>query len=152
MSGMGATGVGWLLLAAIFSALAALAHVGIVIGGPAWYRFFGAGEGMARLAESGSWYPALITLGIAAVLALWSAFALSAAGWLPVFPFLKVVLTAITSVYFLRGIGGFVLAVVAPGDNSPAFWAWSSAICLLIGVVHAVGLAKQWPVLAGGHT
>jgi hypothetical protein len=106
---------------------------------------------MARLAESGSWYPALLTLGIAAVLAVWSAFALSAAGLLPAFPYLKVVLTAITSVYLLRGVGGFVLAAVAPGGNSPAFWAWSSAICLLIGVVHAVGLVKQWPVLSGGH-
>ncbi len=89
MAGMDSPGSGLLLLAAIFSALAALAHVGVVIGGPAWYRFFGAGEGMARLAESGSWYPALITLGIAAVLAVWSAFALSAADLLPAFPYLK---------------------------------------------------------------
>ena len=148
---MGSPGSALLLLAAIFSGLAALAHVGVVIGGPAWYRFFGAGEGMARLAESGSWYPALITLGIAGVLAVWSAFALSAAGLLPALPYSKVVLTAITSVYLLRGVGGFVLAAVAPGGNSPAFWAWSSAICLLIGVVHALGLVKQWPVLSGVH-
>lgn len=106
---------------------------------------------MARLAENGSWYPALITIGISLVLAAWSAYALSGAGLLPAFPFLKAVLVAVTSVYLLRGVGGFALAVFAPGANSPAFWAWSSAICLLIGSVHAVGLVKQWPALASGH-
>jgi len=71
---------------------------------------------------------------------------------LPAFPYLKGALIAITSVYCLGGVGGFVLAAVAPGGNSPAFWAWSSATCLLIGVVHAVGLVKQWPVLPGGES
>lgn len=55
---MSHAGSNFLIIAAALSALAALAHVGVVIGGPAWYRFFGAGEGMAQLAESGSWYPA----------------------------------------------------------------------------------------------
>lgn len=138
-----------LLLAAVLSALAALAHVCVVVGGPSWYRFFGAGEGMAQLAATGSWYPAAITIGIALVLATWSAYAASAAGFLPVLPFLKWVLIAVAAVYLLRGLGGFFLAAFAPGDNSPAFWIWSSAVCLFIGLVHAVGLSKQWPLLAG---
>lgn len=108
---------------------------------------------MARLAASGSWYPALVTIAIALVLAVWSAYAVSAAGFIPRLPFLKVVLVAVTSVYLLRGIGGFALALFAPGGNSPAFWAWSSAICLLVGIVHAIGLISQWAVLkAGGPT
>jgi len=151
MAGQLSAGSNFLLLAAAFSAIAALAHIGIVVGGPSWYRFFGAGEGMARLAANGSWYPALVTIGIAAVLTLWSAYALSAAGFLPALPFLKAVLVVVSAVYLLRGLGGFALAAFAPGSNSPAFWAWSSAICLVIGVVHAIGLAKQWPALSGGH-
>src|SRR5690606_27508854 len=87
-----------LLLAAAFSAVAALAHISVVVGGPAWYRFFGAGEGMARLAASGSWYPAMVTIGIAAALAACSAYTLSAAGLLPAFPFLKAALMIVTSV------------------------------------------------------
>jgi hypothetical protein len=145
---MNPPGAGFLLLGAAFSALAALAHVGIVIGGPGWYRFFGAGEGMARMAEGGSWYPTLITLAIAAVLAGWSAYALSAAGVLPALPFLRAVLLAVTAVYLLRGAAGFVLAFVAPGGNSPAFWVWSSLICLLFGAVHAIGLTRGWTALS----
>jgi hypothetical protein len=141
----------FLLLGAGCSALAALAHVGIVLGGPAWYRFFGAGEGMSRLAASGSWYPALVTLAIAAVLAAWAAYALSAAGVLPRLPLLRWVLVAITGIYLLRGGAGFVLAAAAPGGNSPTFWVWSSMICLLIGALHAAGLARAWPALTVGH-
>src|SRR5688500_8521572 len=61
--------------AGVLSAVAAALHIGVILGGPAWYRFFGAGEGMARMAERGSAKPALITLGIAIVLAIWAAYA-----------------------------------------------------------------------------
>jgi hypothetical protein len=145
------TGARLLLLAATLSALAALAHVGVVIGGPSWYRFFGAGEGMARLAASGSWYPAAVTLAIALVLAVWSAYAASGAGMLPALPLLRTVLVAVAAVYLLRGLAGFLLAAFAPGGNSPAFWVWSSLICLFIGLVHAVGLTRQWRLLSTGH-
>jgi hypothetical protein len=141
----------FLALGAGLSAIAALAHVAIVIGGPAWYRFFGAGEGMARLASQGSWYPALITLAIALVLASWSAYALSGAGWLPELPHVRLALVAITAVYLLRGVGGLFLAFFAPGGNSPAFWVWSSVICLAFGAVHAAGLARAWHALAGSQ-
>ncbi len=151
MDGMSSPGSNLLLLAAILSALAALAHVGVVVVGPSWYRLFGAGEGMARLAESGSWYPAMITLGIATVLALWSGYALSGAGLLPALPLLRVALVAISGVYLLRAVAGFALAFVAPGANGQAFWLWSSAICLVIGAVHAAGLALRWPALSGGN-
>jgi hypothetical protein len=143
------TGSSFLILAAGLSAAAALAHIAVVVGGPAWYRFFGAGEGMARLAASGSWYPALITLMIAAILATWAAYALSAAGRFPPLPYVRLVLLAITAVYLLRAIAGFVLAVAAPGANGVAFWVVSSVICLLIGVVHAIGLVYAWPALGG---
>jgi len=137
-----------LVFAAVLSALAALAHVGVVIGGADWYRLFGAGEGMARLAERGSPYPAAITLLIAAVLAVWSAYALSGAGVLPVLPLLKLALASITVVYTLRGLAGFVIAWAAPGGNSPTFWIWSSVICLFVGVVHVIGLYRAWPQLS----
>ena len=148
---MTSAGSGFLLLAAALSALASLAHVGVVIGGPGWYRFFGAGEGMAQLASRGSLYPAVITLLIAAVLGVWSAYALSGAGMLPALPLLKLVLVLITLVYTVRGLAGFVLASVAPGGNSPAFWWWSSTICLVFGIVHAIGLYRAWPGLSAAH-
>ena len=43
----------FLILAGSLSGLAALLHVAAIVGGPDWYRFFGAGEGMAGAAERG---------------------------------------------------------------------------------------------------
>lgn len=72
----------WLVVGGSLSALAALLHVAVVVGGPDWYRFFGAGEAMAQGAERGSLYPPLVTLAIAAILGIWSAYAFAGAGLL----------------------------------------------------------------------
>ena len=50
----------WLIGAALMSLAASLAHIGAILGGGDWYRFFGAGEQMARLAEAGSPRPAIV--------------------------------------------------------------------------------------------
>lgn len=47
------TGRPWLIAAGTLDALAALLHVACIFGGPAWYRFLGAGERMAGMAERG---------------------------------------------------------------------------------------------------
>jgi hypothetical protein len=83
-----------LVIAACLSGVAAMLHVGIVVRGPQWYRFFGAGERMASAAAAGRWYPAVVTLGIAAVLALWSAYALAGAGVIQALPLLKLGLSS----------------------------------------------------------
>ena len=70
----------WLVLGGSLSALAAILHIAVIAGGPAWYRFFGAGEGMATAAERGSPTPALVTLAIAAILMVWALYAFSGAG------------------------------------------------------------------------
>lgn len=35
----------WLIAGGLLSAAAALLHIAVIVGGPDWYRFFGAGEG-----------------------------------------------------------------------------------------------------------
>lgn len=130
----------WLSFAA--SAL----HLGCIVGGPDWYRFFGAGEGMAQAAERGEWFPALLTLGIAAVLALWGAFALSGAGRIVRLPFTTFCLVGITAVYLLRGLILIPLHLARP-NLTDAFTVWSSLIVLAYGLVHAVGLYRAWPAL-----
>ncbi|HMP46063.1 MAG TPA: hypothetical protein PKD99_13260, partial [Sphingopyxis sp.] len=79
----------WLIAGGWLSVVAALAHVACIFGGPGWYRFFGAGESMARAAARGDWAPTLITLFIASVLLIWAAYAFSGAGWLPRLPLLR---------------------------------------------------------------
>jgi hypothetical protein len=133
----------FLIAAATLSALAAVLHLGCIAFGASWYRFFGAGERVVQMASAGSWYPAIITSLIAAVLATWALYALSGAGVIPRLPFARVILCAITTVYLLRGVAILPIAALHPG-RSPAFWLWSSAICLAIGVVHLVGLRQAW--------
>jgi len=120
----------WLLVAAGLSASAALLHVAIIFGGGDWYRFFGAGEEMARSAEAGRRYPAVITAGIALLLLLWSGYALAGAGWavLSGLPCIKAALTVITGIYLLRGLAPLPLYLLAPSQLTP-FWIWSSLIC-----------------------
>ena len=139
----------WLLLGALLSALAASLHLAIIVKGGPWYRFFGAGEEMARMAEAGRWLPTLVTAGIAAVLFVWSAYALAAAGWMvnPArLPWLKLGLSTITAVYLLRGLAVVPLWWWAPTQATP-FWWWGSAICLGYGLVHLSGLVQVWPNL-----
>ena len=131
-----------LAAAAVLSALAALLHLAVIAGGPDWYRFFGAGERMARLAEAHSPVPTVVTLCIAAILAAWSAYAASAAGVLRPLPLTAAALVAITAIYLLRGLAIVPVALV-PAVRTP-FNLWSSAICLAIGLVHAVGLWQVW--------
>jgi hypothetical protein len=140
---------GWLLAGGLLSLLAAVAHLACIVGGSNWYRALGAGERLARAAERGAWGPALITLCIAAVLALWGGYALAGAGVLPRLPLMRAALVAITGVYLLRGAVLFVPSALRRPDLSPAFIAWSSSIVLTIGAVHAVGTWRGWHSFEG---
>ncbi|WP_371232007.1 hypothetical protein ACAW63_04665 [Pseudomonas sp. QE6] len=132
-----------LLVGAALSALAALLHVAIIFGGAPWYRFFGAGERMARAAEAGHLRPTLITTGIASILALWSLYALSGAGLIAPLPLLRSGLCLITGIYLLRGLAILPLLTVARVHSTP-FLIWSSLVCLGFGLVHLLGLAQRW--------
>lgn len=136
----------WLLAAALLSAIAALLHVGIIVVGAPWYQFFGAGKRMVRLAEAGSWYPPIITLVIAIVLSIWSAYALSAADVIAQLPWQKSILSTITAIYLLRGIAAIPALALSHQKITP-FWIWSSAICTVFGLVHLIGLYQQWLAL-----
>lgn len=136
----------FLVAGAAMSAAAAIAHLGCIVFGAAWYRVLGAGEQMARMAEAGHWYPTAVTLAIATLLMAWSAYALSGAGLIPRLPLLRSGLCAITAAYLLRGLAFPVLMPHFP-DNGPVFWWVSSGICLLMGLVHLVGLWQAWPQL-----
>ncbi|MEQ1511891.1 MAG: hypothetical protein ABL934_04340 [Lysobacteraceae bacterium] len=132
-----------LMIGGALSALAALLHVGCIVFGASWYRFFGAGERMARLAEAGDWRSTAITSVIVAVLSVWALYALSGAGAIRALPLLRIGLCAIAAVYSLRGLAGLLYAAFGAGVDA-AFWWWSSAICLVFGIVHVVGLLQVW--------
>ena len=135
-----------LVLAGAGSLAASLLHLACIAGGPDWYRFFGAGERMARMAERGHWYPTVVTLGIAAILGAWALYAWSGAGLIRRLPLLRPGLCAITGVYLLRALAFVPLQAFFPG-NSAAFWYWSSGVCFGLGLLHALGLRQAWPRL-----
>lgn len=136
-----------LIVGGVLSAAASVLHLAVIVGGPAWYRFFGAGEGMARMAEQGSWTPVIITMGIAGVLAVWAAYAFSGAGLIPRLPPLRTALVLISAVYLLRGLVLIPAFAVNPGGVQP-FVLWSSLIVLVYGVAYAVGTWTAWPTLS----
>jgi hypothetical protein len=132
-----------LILGAALSALAALAHLAcIVLGAPA-YRFMGAGQRMARAAEAGKVRPTLVTLAIAGVLFLWSAYALSGAGVIGALPLTKLALTVISLIYLARAVAFPLLKPTIP-ENSNTFWFVSSGICGLMGLMYAYGALALW--------
>ncbi len=137
-----------LLIAAGWMSIAAsLLHAGCIIGGPTWYRFFGAGEELARAAERGSPVPAIITAGIAAVLGVWAAYAFSGAGIIVRLPLLRTALVAISAVLLVRGLGLPLMQIWRP-DLSSAFLYWSSAIVTVYGLAFALGTWAMWPALS----
>ncbi len=58
------------VVCAVLNAAVAVLHIGCIYYGAPWYRFFGAGEQMAILAEQGSIQPTIITTGIVLVVTL----------------------------------------------------------------------------------
>lgn len=138
----------WLLLGGGLSLVAAFLHIAIIFGGPEWYRFFGAGEGMARAAARGSWRPALITITIVAILLVWSAYAFAGAGLVPHLPHVRVVLVLISAAYLIRAAAPVGVAIFAP-DRMSAFVIWSSLVVLLLGAAYAIGTWTEWDRLPG---
>jgi hypothetical protein len=137
----------WLIAAGALSAAAALLHLAIIAGGPGWYRFFGAGERMARMAERGLVEPALIAAGIAAILGVWAAYAFAGAGLIRRLPLMRTALVAIASIYLLRGLVLAPLLAVRP-ELVGGFTLWSSLIVLGYGLCYAIGTWRAWPALS----
>lgn len=137
----------WLVAGGWLSLAAAALHIACIFGGADWYRFFGAGEALAAADARGSWVPALITLAIAALLAIWAAYAFAGGGLVRRLPLMRTALVAISALYLLRGLA-LVPIAFTPAAQTP-FNLWSSAIVLVYGLVHAVGTWRAWPHLSG---
>jgi hypothetical protein len=136
-----------LKLAGLSSACVAVFHLFVIFAGAPAYRYFGAGEQMAQLAEQGSAVPALVTAGLTVVFAVWALYALSGAGLVRRLPLLRTSLIAIGLVYTLRGL------LLAP----QVVWFFSgyraavpprqlvfSAVALLTGLAYLIGTMCTW--------
>ncbi|OCQ22833.1 hypothetical protein A7985_02425 [Pseudoalteromonas luteoviolacea] len=134
----GTMGGKYLIFGSICCFIAALLHIGCIVYGADWYRFFGAGEHMAQMAEAGQLEPTIVTSIIIGILTLWGLYGLSGAGAILRLPFQKVVLGLIACVLIIRGIS-FPLLMSSFPENSLTFWFVSSSICLAMGICFALG-------------
>jgi hypothetical protein len=141
------SGNGWLISAGVLSIVAALLHLGCIVGGPPWFRAMGAGEKMALAAERGAVFPTVITLFIASVLFVWAAYAFSAAGLIMRLPLVRTALVAICAVLLLRGLGVPFMQAWRP-DLSSTFLYVSSAIVTVFGLIFVIGTWQAWPALS----
>jgi hypothetical protein len=139
----------WLVAGGVLSAAASLIHVGCIIEGPGWYRFFGAPEPLIRAVENGDPTLHWLTAGIAVILAIWSAYAFAGAGLIRRLPLLRTALVAISAIYLLRGL---LIVPVLLQSNPRSFDLWSSLIVLGYGLVYLVGTLRAWPNLSRKET
>jgi putative oxidoreductase len=125
-------------------------HVVVVIVGAPAYRYFGAGERLARMAEDGKPLPAIMTLCIAAVFAVFAAYAWSGSGRLPPFPLRRTALAGIAAVFLLRGLSAIpqlVMYVRSPREIVARNLAFSLA-SLAVGACYAWGLVRGWSTMS----
>jgi len=137
----------YLVAGGTLSIAASLMHIAIIVGGADWYRYFGAGEEMALMAEQGSWIPSVVTFGIAVVLFVWGLYAFSGAKVLNYLPFLKSVLVLISAIYLIRGFGVIPVFIVMP-EQVDAFLVWSSLVSIIFGLAFAIGTKLEWTNLS----
>lgn len=118
------------------TAVAVLHFAMIPYGAPA-YRYFGAGETLAGMAEAGSPLPGLLTAAIAVALLGFAALAFAAAGALRV-PHARAGAAVVGAIYTVRGVG--LVPALIWVDGVSAFDVVSSLISLGIGLMYLGGL------------
>lgn len=139
----------WFISAGMISISIALLHIVIIFVGAEGYRYFGAGEEMASMAEAGSFVPGALTACIALVFCLFGIYAFSGAGIIRKLPLLKIVLIAVAAIYVLRGLGFFIEVLgIIYNYNVPVRHAVFSFVALATGIIHLTAIIKGWQGLS----
>ena len=140
-----------LLVSAWLVAFGALLHLAIPLGGPSWYRLFGAPERLVAMAEAGATRPLLTCVVIAALLGVVAAYGFSGAGVIRRLPLRRPALALIGTGLVVRGLGFVPLALWRPGmlaricgdcSQVNAFLLITSALCLFVGVGYLSGVGS----------
>jgi putative oxidoreductase len=138
-----------LKLGSIFSLAIALLHLVIIFVGAPAYRYFGAGEAMARKADSGSTYPTLLTLFLVVVFTIWCCYGLSGAGIIRRLPLLKIALVLIGMIFTFRGVAVFpqlFQMARASAEVAPRQLLFS-LVSLVTGLTYLIGTILNWNCL-----
>jgi len=142
----------WLFASGGLCAVGALLHLTIPLGGPAWYSFAGAPQGLVAMAQAGLARPIISCLVIACLLGAFAVYAFSALGFVRRLPATRPVLGIIGVGLSVRGFWFPFLALQDPSSlgrlcgrcsNLNAFVVATSALCLFIGVGYLLGAWRQ---------
>ncbi len=141
----------WLFASALLCVLGALLHLAIPLGGPAWYSFAGAPQGLVAMAEAGLARPVVSCIVIACLLCVFAAYAFSALGFMRRLLALRFVLGVVGLGLLVRAVWFPILAVSNPWalgrfcgrcGSLNGFVVASSALCLFIGVGFMLGAVR----------
>ena len=139
-------GRSFLTVAGTASAVIAVLHVAVIVAGPAGYRYVGAPDEFATLAEAGSMAPAVLTGAFALIFAVWSIYGFGGARLTPRPPLVRLGLALIAAVYLLRGLSVLpegILLLRTP-DAFPVRFLVFSLVSLVIGLFYALGARQAW--------
>jgi hypothetical protein len=131
----------FLVAAGLSNFAIAILHVAIIFYGAPGYRYFGAGEKMATMAENGSPFPAAVTLGVTLVFILFGLYAFSGAQIIATLPLLRYGLYAIGAVFSLRSllVVSELFKILKSDTDVPARNILFSLVSALIGVLYLAG-------------
>lgn len=147
----------YIILTGIAALVGALLHIAIMIGGPDWYDFFGAPQGLVQMARDGNPRAPISCLIISGILFIFTAYAFSAAGLIKRLPLLRTITALIATVLILRGLIFIPLILLNPEmlsgicdcRNIDTFIVATSLLCLALGIGY--GLAAIFPNRADGQ-
>jgi hypothetical protein len=108
---------------------------------------------MARAAESGSAFPAVLTLVLVGIFAIWGFYGLSGAGVIRRLPLLKIALILIGAVYTLRGFAIFqqLFQVATSSVEVAPRQIVFSLVSLVIGLAYLIGIVTSWKSLGASN-
>ncbi|MGM9516259.1 hypothetical protein ACS5PK_18560 [Roseateles sp. DB2] len=129
-------------LAVAIAAAGVLIHVGAILGGPAWFIFFGAPPAIVRSAEVGTWLAPVSSLLIAAAMGLCGLYAASALGWVRRLPLLRMGLAAMAAVCLLRAV-----VLVPLAWRHPALVNTFEVTAALVWGLAGLGLAQAFRIV-----
>ncbi|HET9033903.1 MAG TPA: hypothetical protein VFN25_13495, partial [Dokdonella sp.] len=138
----------WLFASGLLCAVGALMHLALPLGGPDWYRFVGAPQGLVAMAAAGLARPLIACIAIACVLGVFTSYAFSALGFVRRLPALRPVLCVIGLILTARAVWLPFLAVTDPHalerlcgrcNDLNVFVVATSVLCLFIGAGYLLG-------------
>ena len=142
----------WLLASALLCVAGALVHLAIPFGGPSWYWYWGAPQGLVAMAGAGLARPVVTCVVIACILFAFAAYAFSAMGFMRRLPAVRWVLGIIGLGLVAHGVWLPIAAVQDPWavgrtcgrcGSLNGFVVAMSALCLFIGIGYLLGAWRQ---------